>query len=239
VAARIAASDAPARPGGERRTVAVLFADLRGFTRLASGLPPDEVAATLSEFLSAMVDCVFGHGGTLDKFIGDCVMAQWGAPEGSPEDADRALEAALAMHDALDALNVRRCALGRAPLAMGVGLAYGEVFAGNIGSERRLEFTVIGNAANQASRLCDAARGGETLVSDALRRALRRPPPPLRQVPVADLPGEPGPAVAYAVDRPAAPLPPEPSGLDEPVATAPREGGCAALHSAAPDATPA
>jgi adenylate cyclase len=239
VAARIAASDAPARPGGERRTVAVLFADLRGFTRLASGLPPDEVAATLSEFLSAMVDCVFGHGGTLDKFIGDCVMAQWGAPEGSPEDADRALEAALAMHDALDALNVRRCALGRAPLAMGVGLAYGEVFAGNIGSERRLEFTVIGNAANQASRLCDAARGGETLVSDALRRALRRPPPPLRQVPVADLPGEPGPAVAYAVDRPAAPFPPEPSGLDEPVATAPREGGCDALHSAAPDATPA
>ena len=199
VAARIAASEAPARPGGERRTVAVLFADLRGFTRLAAALAPDEVADTLSDFLSAMVDCVFRHGGTLDKFIADCVMAQWGAPEGAPDDADRALAAALEMHEVLAALNVRRAEAGREPLAMGVGLAYGEVFAGNIGSERRLEFTVIGNAANQASRLCDAACAGQTLVTDALRRALRRPAPPMRPVPLAELPGEPGPASAYAV----------------------------------------
>jgi adenylate cyclase len=203
VAARIAQGDVPARPGGERRRVAVLFADLRGFTPLAARLGPDEMAATLSEFLSAMVDCVFRHGGTLDKFIGDCVMAQWGAPEGAPDDADRALRAALDMHGALAALNARRVAAGRAPLAMGVGLAHGEVFAGNIGSERRLEFTVIGNAANQASRLCDVARGGETLVTDALRRALRRPPPAMRLVPLAELPGEQGAASAYAVERPA------------------------------------
>jgi adenylate cyclase len=158
VAARIAQGDVPARPGGERRRVAVLFADLRGFTPLAARLGPDEMAATLSEFLSAMVDCVFRHGGTLDKFIGDCVMAQWGAPEGAPDDADRALRAALDMHGALAALNARRAELGRPALAMGVGIAHGEVFAGNIGSERRLEFTVIGAPVNQASRLCDAAR---------------------------------------------------------------------------------
>ncbi|HEY0779185.1 MAG TPA: adenylate/guanylate cyclase domain-containing protein [Gemmatirosa sp.] len=173
VAARIAASDAPAVPGGERRTVAVLFADLRGFTRLAATMTPDDVAATLSEFLSAMVECVFRHGGTLDKFIGDCVMAQWGAPERSPDDADRALRAAVAMHESLGALNRDRTLRGRPTLRMGIGLACGEVFAGNIGSERRLEFTVIGDAVNQASRLCDTAGPGEILLSDALRRALR------------------------------------------------------------------
>lgn len=201
VAARIAAGATPPEPGGERRTVAVLFADLRGFTRLASTLSPDGVADTLSEFLSAMVDCVFKHGGTLDKFIADCVMAQWGAPEGAPDDADRALAAALAMHGALEALNVRRAADGRPPLAMGVGLAYGEVFAGNIGSERRLEFTVIGNAANQASRLCDAAAAGEVLVSAALRRALRGPVPRMRLVPAPYLPGDTPREAVYAVER--------------------------------------
>ena len=184
VAARIAASDAPALPGGERRTVAVLFADLRGFTALAATMAPDDVAATLSEFLSAMVECVFRHGGTLDKFIGDCVMAQWGAPEHAPDDADRALRAAVAMHESLGALNRDRVLRGRPALRMGVGIAFGEVFAGNIGSERRLEFTVIGDAVNQASRLCDAAGPGDVLVSDALRRALRAPfgggPAPLR-----------------------------------------------------------
>jgi len=205
VAARIAQGDTPARPGGERRTCAVLFADLRGFTRMAAPLPPQDVAATLSEFLSAMVDCVFRYGGTLDKFIGDCVMAQWGAPEDAPDDADRALRAGLAMHDALDALNERRTAGGRAPLAMGVGIAHGEVFAGNIGSERRLEFTVIGDAVNQASRLCDAAGPGELLVSDALRRALRGPAPRLRLVPAPYLPGEPQRAGVYVVDRGSAP----------------------------------
>ncbi len=194
VAARIAASDAPALPGGERRTVAVLFADLRGFTRLAATMAPDDVAATLSEFLSAMVECVFRHGGTLDKFIGDCVMAQWGAPESAEDDADRALRAAADMHDSLGALNRDRALRGRPALRMGVGLAFGEVFAGNIGSERRLEFTVIGDAVNQASRLCDAAGPDEVLVSEALRRALRDPfggapfagaPAPLTPVPDA------------------------------------------------------
>ena len=182
VAERIAAAEVPARPGGERRTVSVLFADLRGFTRLAGGLAPDDVAATLSDFLSAMVECVFRHGGTLDKFIGDCVMAQWGAPESAPDDADRALRAALDMLVALDVLNAARRTAGRPVLGMGVGLAHGEVFAGNIGSERRLEFTVIGDVVNLASRLCDAAAGGELLVSEALRLALRDPAPRMRAV---------------------------------------------------------
>ena len=184
VAARIARASEFARPGGERRHVAVLFGDLRGFTALAAASEPDAVADTISSFLSAMVDCVFRHGGTLDKFIGDAVMAQWGAPESHVDDADRAMRAALDMIDALDAVNERRAAEGSAPLRMGIGVAYGEVFAGNIGSDRRLEFTVLGEAVNQASRLCDAAGPDEILVSEGLRRELREPPP-LR---VAELP---------------------------------------------------
>jgi adenylate cyclase len=178
----------------------VLFGDLRGFTRFAAGAAPDVVADTVSEFLSAMVDCVFRHGGTLDKFIGDAVMAQWGAPEGHADDTDRAMRASLDMLDALDALNVRWQAQSRPPLAMGIGLAYGEVFAGNIGSERRLEFTVLGDAVNLASRLCDAAGPNEILVSDGLRRVLREPPP-MRLVPSPYASGDVTPPVYSVVRR--------------------------------------
>jgi adenylate cyclase len=170
------------------------------FTRLAAGLAPDDLAATLSDFLSAMVECVFRHGGTLDKFIGDCVMAQWGAPERTADDADRALRAALDMLVALEVLNAARRTAGRPVLGMGVGVAHGEVFAGNIGSERRLEFTVIGDVVNQASRLCDAAAAGELLLSDALRLALRGPAPHLRAViPPPALPGYANPPAVWSL----------------------------------------
>jgi adenylate cyclase len=204
VAERIARSSEPARLGGERRTVAVLFADLRGFTRLSASLQPDELAETLSDFLSGMVECVFRHGGTLDKFIGDCVMAQWGAPESGADDADRALAAAIDMLGTVEALNARRVAAGREPLAIGIGLSFGEVFAGNIGSERRLEFTVIGDVVNLASRLCDAAGPGQILLADPLRQALRRPAPRMREVegvcPPAE-PGQPQPPTIFVVAR--------------------------------------
>jgi adenylate cyclase len=199
VAERIVKQSGPATPGGERRTVAVLFADLRGFTRLAPTMPPDVLADTLSEFFGAMVECVFRHGGTLDKFIGDAVMAQWGAPESAPDDADRAMRAAVDMMATLAELNARWKAEGapRPELAMGIGLAFGDVFAGNIGSERRLEFTVIGEVVNHASRLCDAAGPGEILLTDNLRTALREPPA-LRPVPAPYTPGRPA---TYAVAR--------------------------------------
>ncbi|MGZ8378956.1 MAG: adenylate/guanylate cyclase domain-containing protein [Gemmatirosa sp.] len=204
VAERIARSSEPARLGGERRTVAVLFADLRGFTRLSATLQPDELAETLSDFLSGMVDCVFRHGGTLDKFIGDCVMAQWGAPESGADDADRALSSAIDMLGTVDALNVRRVADGREPLAIGIGIAFGEVFAGNIGSDRRLEFTVIGDVVNLASRLCDAAGPGQILLADPLRQALRRAAPRMREVEGICAPAEPGqpaPPTIFVVAR--------------------------------------
>ena len=103
-------------------------------------------------------------------------MAQWGAPLAADDDPDRAVRAAVEMLRDLDALNAAWRARGRPELGVGIGLAYGEVFAGNIGSDRRLEYTIIGDTVNVASRLCDEARAGEILLTDALRDALREPP---------------------------------------------------------------
>jgi adenylate cyclase len=176
LAARIASSPDAVKLGGEKRQVAVLFSDIRGFTALSETMTPEEIATLLSEYFSEMVECVFRNNGTLDKFIGDAVMAQWGAPIGEPDDADRAMRAALEMMTALDELNARWRREGRPELSIGIGLNFGEAFAGNIGSERRLEFTVIGDTVNTASRLCSAADGGEILLSEEFRAALREPP---------------------------------------------------------------
>ena len=145
-----------------------------------------------------MVECVFRHGGTLDKFIGDAVMAQWGAPLGAPDDPDRAMAAAIDMIRELTALNEKWRQQGRPELQVGIGLTYGEVFAGNIGSEKRLEFTVIGDTVNTASRLCSAAEGGEILISDEMRRALSTLPE-LEARPPLDVKGKANPVPIYSV----------------------------------------
>ncbi len=174
LAKRIAESAESIKLGGDKRTVAVLFSDIRGFTALSETMRPDDIASLLTEYFTQMVDCVFRYEGTLDKFIGDAVMAQWGAPIGGASDADKAMQAALEMIRALDKLNKGWRAAGRPELQIGIGLNFGEAFAGNIGSERRLEFTVIGDTVNTASRLCSAAEPREILVSDDFRRALHR-----------------------------------------------------------------
>ncbi len=174
LAARIAASPGALGSGGERRTVSVLFSDIRGFTELAARMAPDETARFLTEYFSEMVECVFRHGGTLDKFIGDAVMAQWGAPISAIDDADRALEAALDMMQAVDQLNAQWRSEGRAEIQVGIGLSHGEAFAGYLGSERRLEYTVIGDTVNTGSRLCAWAEGGEILLTQSMRDAFTR-----------------------------------------------------------------
>jgi len=136
---------------------------------------PDEVALLLTEYFSVMVDCVFRHGGTLDKFMGDAIMAQWGAPIAVLDAADCAMRAACDMMREMRALNATWRAAGRPELQIGIGLNAGEVFAGNIGSSRRLEFTVIGDAVNIASHLCSMAGAGEILCTEAVRAALRTP----------------------------------------------------------------
>jgi adenylate cyclase len=176
LAQRIAASSETVRLGGEKRPIAVLFSDIRGFTALAESMRPDDMASLLTEYFTQMVECVFRHDGTLDKFMGDSIMAEWGAPIGTDSDADHAMAAAMEMMHDLERLNASWRASGRPELHIGIGLNYGEAFAGTIGSDRRLEFTVIGDTVNTAHRLCSAAEAGEILITDDFRRALRAPP---------------------------------------------------------------
>jgi adenylate cyclase len=176
VAERIARERGTIGLGGDRRTVAVLFSDIRGFTPIAEAMRPEAVAQLLTEYFTEMVDVVFEHGGTLDKFIGDALLAVWGAPLAGPDDADRAIAAALAMRRRLVDLNRRWESAGRPRLAMGVGISAGEVFAGYMGSERRLEYSVIGDPVNVAARLSREAGPGEILVDEAaLTRLASRP----------------------------------------------------------------
>jgi adenylate cyclase len=198
LAARIAATPEAVRLGGEKRLVTVLFTDIRGFTALSEGMRPDDMAALLTDYRTEMVDIVFRHGGTLDKFIGDAVMAQWGAPIEAPDDPDRAVRAAIEMVAALDRLNERFRSDGRPELQVGIGLNYGEAFAGYIGSESRLEFTVIGDTVNTASRLSSAAGPREILISDELRRVLAAPPE-LAECPSLDLKGKSQPVPVFRV----------------------------------------
>ncbi len=175
VAADIAQQDGAVRLGGERRPITVLFSDIRGFTAISESMSPDAVAQMLSEYFTEMVEVIFEHGGTLDKFIGDAVMALWGAPISHSDDPDRAVEAAVAMQQAIEELNRRWVASGRPEIGVGMGISHGDVFAGNIGSHRRLEYTVLGDAVNVASRLCAEAGPGEILVSEALLHVTRKP----------------------------------------------------------------
>jgi adenylate cyclase len=177
LARQIAGAEGEVQLGGAKREVVVLFSDIRGFTPLSEQMSPDEIASLLTEYFSEMVDVVFEHGGTLDKFIGDAVMALWGAPLARGDDADRAVRAAIAMQRRVDWLNAEWGRQGRRTIGVGIGLNAGEVFAGNIGSAQRLEYTVIGDPVNTASRLCSRAGAGEVLISELLYRRLANPPP--------------------------------------------------------------
>ena len=174
VAADIVQQDGAVRLGGQRLPITVLFSDIRGFTAMAEAMGPDAVAQLLSEYFTEMVEVIFEHGGTLDKFIGDAVMALWGAPISHSDDPDRAVEAAIAMQRAIEELNRSWAAAGRPEIGVGMGISHGEVFAGNIGSHRRLEYTVLGDAVNIAARLCAEAGPGEILVSESVLRVMRK-----------------------------------------------------------------
>ncbi|HMH56076.1 MAG TPA: adenylate/guanylate cyclase domain-containing protein [Gemmatimonadales bacterium] len=168
VAAEIAQQDTAVPLGGDRRPVTILFSDIRGFTSMAESMGPDAIAQLLTEYFSEMVEIIFEHGGTLDKFVGDAIMALWGAPIAHADDPDRALRAAVAMQRGIAQLNQRWVSARRPEIGVGIGINYGDVFAGNIGSHRRLEYTVIGDAVNVAHRLCSEAGPGEILVSEAV-----------------------------------------------------------------------
>jgi adenylate cyclase len=173
IAAEIAQQEAVVPLGGERRPITILFSDIRGFTAMAETMGPDAIARLLTEYFSEMVEIIFEHGGTLDKFVGDAIMALWGTPIAHADDPDRALRAAVAMQQGVARLNEQWALAGRPEIGVGIGINYGEVFAGNIGSHRRLEYTVIGDAVNVANRICSEAAPGEILVSEALCQVVK------------------------------------------------------------------
>jgi adenylate cyclase len=150
---------------GERREVTVLFCDIRGFTTMAERLSPEEVVSLLNDFYTLMIETTFKHDGTLDKFLGDAVMAVFGAPIAHPDHAGRAMRTALDMRAAVAALSERRRAAGKDGIDVGIGVSLGEVVAGTVGTEERMEYTVIGDSVNVAARLVDQAPPGSILLS--------------------------------------------------------------------------
>ena len=199
LASQIAGEQGAVQLGGAKRRVVVLFSDIRGFTSLSENMSPDEIATLLTEYFTEMVDVVFEHGGTLDKFMGDAVMALWGAPLTREDDAEQATRAAIAMQQRLARLNEEWQRQGRPRLTAGIGINVGDVFAGNIGSDRRLEYTVIGDAVNIASRLCSEAGAEEILIAEPLHASLASPPPVTSLEPLA-LKGKAQPVPVYRVE---------------------------------------
>ena len=165
--------------GGEERKLTILFADLRGFTTLSENLPPREVVTLLNRYLDRMSQAIEAEGGVIDKFIGDEIMALFGAPVPAKDCANRAIDAALAMRRELTRLNAELAAEGKAPLSFGIGINTAHVIAGNIGSSRRLNYSVIGDGVNLAARLQSLTRDPEfatdLIVSDVtLAAALQK-----------------------------------------------------------------
>jgi adenylate cyclase len=143
-----------AKLGGDRKEITVLFSDIRGFTSFSEKHQPEEVVSLLNEYLGAMTEIVFEHEGTLDKFVGDAIMALWGAPVGQPDHAERAVRCALAMISRLKELQSKWAAEGKYVIDIGIGINTGDMVVGNMGAEgKKMDYTVIGDNVNLGARL--------------------------------------------------------------------------------------
>jgi adenylate cyclase len=154
--------------GGQNKDVTVFFSDIRGFTAFSEKRTPEQVVGMLNEYFGVMVGIINRNNGVVDKFIGDAIMAVWGAPHTTPEDTQNALRACLEMRKALLTLNETRIARGEDPIMIGMGLHCGRAISGTIGSQERMEYTVIGDTVNMTSRIeaSTKAFGADLLISD-------------------------------------------------------------------------
>ena len=161
------------QPGGEKSNVTLLMSDLRAFTHTSADMSTEEVVAMLNEYFSVLTEAIFRNRGTIDKFIGDAILAVFGSPEHDDEQDINAIKAAIDMQQAIERVNEARKARGAKICGCGIGLHRGEVLHGFIGAEQRLEFTVIGDAVNRTSRICDGAKSGEILISPVLHAEVK------------------------------------------------------------------
>ena len=161
---------------GDNRNLSILFSDIRSFTTISEGLAPDDLVNSLNRYFSGQVDIIYNRNGIVDKYIGDAIMAFWGAPEKHEDDALQSVLAGLDMLDALNVFNARQRQLGKNEFRIGIGINYGEVTVGNIGSERKMDYTVIGDAVNLASRMEGLTKTyhSEILISESLYEELQK-----------------------------------------------------------------
>lgn len=153
------------RPGGEKSEVTILMSDIRGFTNTSAQMDAEDVVELLNDYFPPLVQAVFQHNGTIDKFVGDAILAVFGGPEADPHQHENAVFAALAMQDAMKRVTLRRKESGQVTCEIGIGIHCGQVVHGFIGGADLLEFTVIGDAVNKSARYCDKAPGGQILIS--------------------------------------------------------------------------
>jgi adenylate cyclase len=167
IAQRVLSGELEVKKGGQLVGECTVFnSDIRGFTPLSEGSRPEELVTLLNDYFEQMVDILFKYEGTLDKFMGDGIMALWGAPVAHPDDAFRSVSCALEQMEALGKFNRLRVDAGEQPLAIGIGIHTGPLVAGYIGSSKALSYTVIGDTANTSARLCGVASSGQVLVSE-------------------------------------------------------------------------
>jgi adenylate cyclase len=162
------------RLGGERSEVTILNSDIRGFTKLTEDMEPDDIVEMLNDYFAELVPIIFSHQGTIDKFIGDAILAVFGSPEPDAKQTEHAVGAALEMQAAVENVNEKRRTRGLPRAKPGIGVHCGEVVHGFVGTSDRMEFTVIGDVVNKASRYCTAAAGGEVLISPEVHERIWR-----------------------------------------------------------------
>jgi adenylate cyclase len=170
IVSRLLESPEALKMGGETRKVTVLFADLCGFTPLCTEIDPQQVVRLLNIHFGAMTDIIMSHGGTIDEFLGDAILAIFGAPILAEDDAQRALVCAIAMQHAMEGVNRQLSDEDLPTLQMGIAVHTGEVVAGNIGSQRRAKYGIVGSTVNLVTRIEEFTSGGQILCSaDTLR----------------------------------------------------------------------